>query len=91
MSAPHQGRQSPSPSRQTGNQERDPMASGKVSSDTARGAEQPANHDYAENVVSQDPKGESERTKEFKLESNPVHPLEHEAEVKAAKWMPLDI
>jgi hypothetical protein len=88
MSAPHQGRQSPSPSRQTGAQERDPMASGKVSEETAE--QQPEHgYDYAQRggVVAEDPKGESETAKEFKLESNPVHPLEHEAEAKAGKWM----
>lgn len=90
MSAPNAGRQSPPPSRQTGTQELDPMASGKVSENTASGAQQPQNHDYANRVVAEDPKGESERTKEHKLESNPVHPLEHEAEVKAEKWMPVD-
>ena len=89
MSAPNQGRQSPSPSRQTGNQELDPVASGKVSSKTASSAEQPRRDSQrdSQRVVAEDSKGESEGTKKFTLESNPVHPLEHEAEVKAAKWV----
>lgn len=64
------------------------MTAGKVHNGTAASASQPAQHDDEQRVVSEDTKGESERSKEFTLESNPVHPLEHEAEVKAAKWMP---
>lgn len=91
MSAPYQGRQSPPPSRQTGTQETDPMTAGKVHDTTASSATQRTQdkqQQQQQDVVSEDTKGESERSKEFTLESNPVHPLEHEAEVKAAKWMP---
>ena len=62
MSAPNPGRQSPSPERQSGAQQRDPVSAGKTLPEF-RGEPR---HSQAE----------SDETKNTKLESNPVHRLE---------------
>jgi len=77
MSAPKQGRQSPSPSRQPGAQQQETVASGKTES-------------YAEERR-RGGKGEEEREEEEKrrgvegLESNPRGPLEDSAAEKVRR------
>lgn len=74
MSAPYEGRQSPPPERQSGIQQGMPPASGKIASSSRPPPE------FAQQ--------KSDETKNFKLESNPVHKLgQIEAEKYAkTKW-----
>ncbi|KAI9754548.1 MAG: hypothetical protein M4579_004648 [Chaenotheca gracillima] len=69
MSSQNQGRQSPSPERQTGAQQQDPPASGKA--DAAPSSTSAKEH--------------SEETKHKGLESNPKGPLEDAAAEKLSK------
>ncbi|KAJ5890161.1 hypothetical protein N7504_010971 [Penicillium tannophilum] len=64
------GRQSPPPERQSGIQQRDPPASGKIGDSSSRPAPE----------FAQD---ESNRSKSDTLTSNPEHPLE---KIEAAKY-----
>ncbi len=69
MSAPNAGRQSPSPSRQTGAQQQDAPSSGKATEAGKESGNQQA----------------SEETKTKGLESNPVAPLEEHAKQAVSK------
>ncbi|KAH1270919.1 hypothetical protein KXW98_004903 [Aspergillus fumigatus] len=69
MSAQNSGRQSPPPETQSGAQQQDPPSAGKTQSEL-RGDPQHSQR-------------ESNETKEWKLESNPKHPLE---DIEAAKY-----
>ncbi|PGH31355.1 hypothetical protein GX50_05894 [[Emmonsia] crescens] len=98
MSSRHAGRQSPSPSRQTGPQESDiPGWTGKAEETAIDGhgsdAEQPIR-----NLASSErtggggvrgsggvPGATVDSEGNVKLQSNPVHPLEKESETKTAK------
>ena len=71
MSAPNAGRQSPSEDRQSGIQQRDPPASGKIGSSSRPAPEEPQQ--------------KSDHTKEHSLKSNPEHPLEKIEAEKYAK------
>lgn len=71
MSAQASGRQSPPPELQSGIQQQDPPASGKIGSTTAS---RPA-PEFAQQ--------ESDAQKESMLKSNPEHPLE---KIEAAKF-----
>lgn len=70
MSAPFSGRQSPPPESQSGIQQQEPPASGKIGAST----EHPA-PEFAQQA--------SDAQKESQLESNPEHPLE---KIEAAKF-----
>lgn len=70
MSAPYPGRQSPPPERQSGAQQGDPPASGKIGNPSVR-----PESDFAQQ--------ESDQHKAHGLQSNPEHPLE---KVEAAKF-----
>lgn len=74
MSSQLPGRQSPEPEFQSGIQQRDPPASGKIgpSSSSAR-----PTAEYAQQ--------KSEEEKQYNLRSNPVHNLEKIEEAKFAK------
>ncbi|PGG97541.1 hypothetical protein AJ79_09156 [Helicocarpus griseus UAMH5409] len=98
MSAPHAGRQSPSPSRQTGPQESDvPGWTGQASKSTSHEGNHVMNNFAANKGGAAGGRGAAERGSggvpgagvdeqgNVKLESNPVHPLEHEAEAKVTK------
>ncbi|PWY73713.1 hypothetical protein BO70DRAFT_398935 [Aspergillus heteromorphus CBS 117.55] len=71
MSAPNPGRQSPSPERQTGAQQRDPISQGK------------AQHKYPPPEHSTQGQGLSQEEQTAGLSSNPKHPLE---DIEAAKF-----
>lgn len=71
MSAPASGRQSPPPERQTGIQQQEPPASGKIGGSSSRPAPEFAQQ-------------ESEQHKESRLESNPEHPLD---KIEAGKYV----
>lgn len=70
MSAPFSGRQSPPPERQSGIQQQDPPASGKIGASSERPAPE-----FAQQA--------SNAQKERQLDSNPEHPLE---KIEAAKF-----
>ncbi|KAI9827865.1 MAG: hypothetical protein M1832_004354 [Thelocarpon impressellum] len=72
MSAPNPGRQSPSPSRQSGAQQQDAPSSGKTSTDPS-------------SKLDERSKEQSEATKAGGLESNPEGPMEGKADVATGK------
>ncbi|KAJ6108494.1 hypothetical protein N7523_009817 [Penicillium sp. IBT 18751x] len=72
MSAPYPGRQSPPPERQSGAQQNDPPASGKIADASVR-----PDAEFGQN--------ESNESKAHGLESNPTHPLEKLEEAKYKK------
>ncbi|KAJ5569777.1 uncharacterized protein N7459_009207 [Penicillium hispanicum] len=74
MSAPLPGRQSPDPERQTGAQQRDPPASGKIGPSGSSSRPAPG---FAQQ--------QSEEAKSHRLPSNPEHPLEKIEAEKFAK------
>ncbi len=79
MSAPHAGRQSPDPERQSGAQGQDtPAGSGKV--DAQKGESGGNDGGAGQTVGDQNTTGQTEG-----LSSNPTHPLEGEAEKKTSK------
>jgi len=69
MSAPREGRQSPEPELQTGNQQQDPPAQGNPSSGAKEEGTKEASEQQKANVLS----------------SNPGHPLDGPAEEKTSK------
>lgn len=72
MSAPNAGRQSPPPESQSGAQQQDPPASGKIGGNAPRPASDFAQH-------------ESDEQKNQSLKSNPEHPLDKVEEAKFSK------
>ncbi|OJD17843.1 hypothetical protein AJ78_02084 [Emergomyces pasteurianus Ep9510] len=94
MSSRHAGRQSPSPSRQTGPQESDiPGWTGKAEQTALDGhgpdAEQPmrnlASSERASGPARGVPGATVDSEGNVRLQSNPVHALEAESETKTAK------
>ncbi|KAJ5233056.1 hypothetical protein N7468_006012 [Penicillium chermesinum] len=72
MSAPNSGRQSPPEERQSGIQQGQPPATGKMGASSSAPPQ-----DFAQQ--------KSDETKNAKLESNPAHPLGHIEAEKFAK------